>query len=96
MLGVPLGNINADMANFSLAIEDTPPVTISDGSIRIESAGIMLAFPLACLIAGLLAASFAAGRRLPGSDVAVMSGEDVWPAAPRPPLQQTNNNEYPE
>ena len=56
LLGLPLANINTSMANFSLAGEDTPPVTISDGSIRIESIGILLAFPLACLVAGRMAA----------------------------------------
>ncbi len=68
LLSIPLGYLNADWANFSLAIEDSPPVTISDNSIRIESAGIMLAFPLACMVAGYLAVK---RRHLDGHAAAV-------------------------
>lgn len=52
VLGLPLAYLNADFANFSLAIDDTPAVTITDRSIMIESVGVLLAFPLACLAAG--------------------------------------------
>ena len=82
VFGVPLGNMNAGLVNFSLCTDDSPPVTITDGSIRIESAGIMLAFPLACIVAGLLTTFFAAGRRLPSSAGIPMDGNEVWPPAP--------------
>lgn len=57
-LGVPLARWNTNEANFSLAIEDDPAVTITDRSIGIESDGIVLVFQMACLVAG-----FAVARR---------------------------------
>ena len=50
-LGVPLAYINTGLVNFSMATDDAV-VTITDRSIMIESVGILLAFPLACLAAG--------------------------------------------
>lgn len=91
VLGVPLGYMNTNLANFTLGPDDSPLVTISDPSIRIESAGIMLAFPLACLFAGY----FAIGRRLPHSALAPMSQNNVWPPAPRPSLQGINIDDNP-
>ena len=55
-LGVPLASINTDWANFSMAIDDAPALTITDRSIGIQSSGILLVFPLACLIAGFMTA----------------------------------------
>lgn len=77
-LGLPLSALNTDFANFSLCIEDTPPVTISDGSVGIESLGILLAFPLACLAAGMLAV----WRRRPKGSGVPVGAENVWPPTP--------------
>lgn len=54
-LGAPLANWNTNTANVSLAIEDSPAITISDRSIGIESDGILLVFPLSFLVAGFAA-----------------------------------------
>lgn len=51
-LGVPLARWNTGAANFSLATDDAPTLTITDRSIGIESDGVLLVFPLACLVAG--------------------------------------------
>lgn len=82
VLGLPLAYLNTDFANFSLAIDDTPAVTITDRSIMIESLGILLAFPLACLVAGY----FGGCRRKPPVIHAAVEHNDAWPPAPRSPL----------
>ncbi len=82
VLGLPLAYLNTTFANFSLAIDDTPAVTITDRSIMIESTGILLAFPLACLVAG-----YSSGRgRKPRVTHAAVEHNDAWPPAPRFPL----------
>ena len=81
LLGVPLAYTNTSMANFSLAIDDAPAVTITDRSILIESTGILLAFPLACLAAGY----FGGVERKAAMIVnAVVEHEEVWPPPPQP------------
>jgi hypothetical protein len=59
-LGIPLAAANTSFANFGIAGDDTPegyddsvPFVVSDRSIAIQSGGIMLAFPFACIVAGL-------------------------------------------
>ena len=57
-LGLPLASANTDWANFSPAIDDAPALTITARSVGIESGGILLVFPLACLAAGFMAAKY--------------------------------------
>ena len=58
-LGAPLAALNTSFANFGIAGDDTPdgyddsvPFVVSDRSIAIQSGGIVLAFPIACTVAG--------------------------------------------
>ena len=60
VLGAPLAALNTGFANFGIAGDNTPygyddsvPFVVSDRSVAIESGGILLAFPLACVVAGL-------------------------------------------
>ena len=80
LLGAPLAHENTDWANFSLCIEDSPAVTITDRSIRIESTGILLAFPLACLAAGYFGGVRQKAQKIVGT---VADQEGVWPPPPR-------------
>lgn len=59
-LGTPLAALNTSFANFGIAGDNTPdgyddsvPFVVSDRSIAIQSGGILLAFPVACIVAGL-------------------------------------------
>ena len=59
-LGVPLAALNTSFANFGIAGDNTPdgyddsvPFVVSNRSIAIQSGGIILAFPIACIVAGL-------------------------------------------
>ena len=58
ILGVPLARMNTECANFSLATDDEPAVTITDRSVGIESGGVLLVFPLASLAAGCAVARY--------------------------------------
>lgn len=60
VLGASLSSLNTSFANTGFAGDDTPdgyddsiPFVVSDRSIAIQSNGIMLAFPIACIVAGL-------------------------------------------
>ena len=78
LFGLPLAGMNVNFINYSLRMDDSPLLTITDGSMRIECTGILSTFPLACLAAGLLAAK----RRPSAGTAAPDDKNDVWPPAP--------------
>lgn len=84
LFGLPLAGMNVGFINYSLRMDDSPLLTITDGSMRTECMGILSAFPLACLIAGFLAAK----RRPPASPAVPTNGNDVWPPAPTVTIDQ--------
>lgn len=74
LLGLPLAYINTGLVNFSLGTEDRPAAIITNRSILIESTGILLAFTLACFVAGYCTVDW---RKRGADDVA--HPDPVWP-----------------
>ena len=84
MLGFPLSRMYVDMVNFSLAGDDYA-VTISNNAIDVNVAGILLAFPLACLFAAYRSApnKSAPASVMETKAVAHENDPTVWPPSPQ-------------
>ena len=83
MLGIPLSLLYKAFVNFSM--DDGPTVTVSNSAIAVNVAGILLAFPIACLSVAYLSAPKKPAPETVTETEAIAHKDDssVWPPSPK-------------